>query len=322
MKRVNRCCSYALAIDAGVTEGELQSVAHYLSTLASAECEVLVIDDCSPDRFEERHRVLRWVGRHVAAQPHHRLGSGEVDLIRAAVELSGCDKVIVAATDARYTAAEVQSICELLERHEVVEPEEYFEPLPWWGGLDAGRILLHRGVDQSPESRSTFAFRRAAYHPMRGFDSRLGGNHIRRLVMYGAEVYEAHGVFVRREPLRFPSWLRLRPREASADLETPFKSAFFLALAPLLLTVAILGGMKMAGGYAAIIAFPTLMLAARGRAGAGRFFPLRACLFAPLWVVEHSISVYWALFERLRGGHGRALALSLEKASQRAASGE
>ena len=42
-------------------------------------------------------------------------------------------------------------------------------------------------------------------------------------------------------------------------------------------------------------------LALRGRAGAATFFPLRAVLFAPLWVFERSVSVYWALIRRLRG---------------------
>jgi hypothetical protein len=44
-----------------------------------------------------------------------------------------------------------------------------------------------------------------------------------------------------------------------------------------------------------------MALALRGRAGAGAFFPVRACLFAPLWVAERSISVYWALYRKLRG---------------------
>jgi hypothetical protein len=36
----------------------------------------------------------------------------------------------------------------------------------------------------------------------------------------------------------------------------------------------------------------------RGRIGAAQFFPMRACLLAPLWVFERAVSVYWALFRR------------------------
>ena len=42
-------------------------------------------------------------------------------------------------------------------------------------------------------------------------------------------------------------------------------------------------------------------LAVRGRIGAATFFPWRACLYAPLWVLERSISVYWALFWKVIG---------------------
>ncbi|HEX8153059.1 MAG TPA: hypothetical protein VF698_08045, partial [Thermoanaerobaculia bacterium] len=38
-----------------------------------------------------------------------------------------------------------------------------------------------------------------------------------------------------------------------------------------------------------------------GRAGAGAYFPLRAVLFAPVWVLERSMSVYWALYRKVSG---------------------
>jgi hypothetical protein len=44
-----------------------------------------------------------------------------------------------------------------------------------------------------------------------------------------------------------------------------------------------------------------MVLALRGRGGAATLFPLRACLCAPLWVLERSVSVYWALFRKLNG---------------------
>ena len=44
-----------------------------------------------------------------------------------------------------------------------------------------------------------------------------------------------------------------------------------------------------------------MLVAMLGSNGAGRFFPLHACLYAPLAIVERSLAVYWALFARLRG---------------------
>jgi hypothetical protein len=67
-----------------------------------------------------------------------------------------------------------------------------------------------------------------------------------------------------------------------------------------------------------------MVLAIRGRAGAATFFPLRACLCAPLWMVERSISVYWALFRKLRGSTAdpARIAVAESAAGTRAASGE
>jgi hypothetical protein len=264
MKRLKSRCTYAVALEAAVSDGEIRSIAHYLSTLCLAECEVLIVDHS--ERFEQHRRVLRWVGRHVG---------GTLDVIQAAVELGTCEKVIVAAAESRYTAAEIESMCALLDRHEVVEPEEYVHPLPWWGGIDAARILVHRGADQALQRRSTFAFRRSVFR-----------DHNVLLA------YKAKNVFVRREPPRLASWLKVRRHDRSVDL-------FFLAFLPLLVMVAVFGGMWMATECAGLMAFAATGLAVRGRAGAGKFFPPHACLYAPLWIAERSISVYWALFERL-----------------------
>jgi hypothetical protein len=123
----------------------------------------------------------------------------------------------------------------------------------------------------------------------------------RRLAMAGAEVHAAHDVFVRRRPARLPEWVAERARQAGDDFALPVKTAFFFSLLPLLVVLALLGGLEMAGGYAGVIGSASLALALRGRAGAGSFFPLRAALFAPLWVLERSLSVYWALYRKLRG---------------------
>ena len=318
-RRSNRSCTYTVNLERGADSCDVQALAHYLSTL-NHQCEVVVLDASSGSEFDDHRRVLRWVARHVAIPAHHRYADGSADTIHAAVELSMTEKVIVATIDTRYSAEEVVAVCEMLDRFDVVEPEEYFEPLPWWGGLDAGRVLLHRGVDQSPD-RATFAFRRAAFHPMR-IDDRSAGNSTRRFVMQGAELHEAKGVFVRREPQQFATWLRLRPREAKGDLVTPAKSAFFFAVLPMLLILAILGGTQVAAGYAGVMTFASLMVAIRGRAGAGKFFPFRACLFAPLWIVERSVSVYWALFDRVRGARANAPSAALVRSKQSVASGE
>ena len=206
----------------------------------------------------------------------------------------------------RYTTDAIGRICEMLEAHEVVEPQDYLEPLPWWGSIEAGRILLHRGIEPQPDHGATFGFRRSAVRSMRALGHDAGEDPVRRLAAAGAEVFAAADIFVRREPGSLDEWIEERPRFANDDFSLPFKSAFFLSIMPLLILMAVLGGPRLAGVYAGVIAFSSVGLALNGRSGAGAFFPIHTCVFAPLWVFERSVSVYWALLRKLRGTEGDA----------------
>lgn len=296
-------CSYVVLVEsAGSPAGDLRDLASYLSTIGVAGCDVVILDDSSRLQFELNARILRWVGRHVAVRAEHCAPGGAVDVVRAATSLAGCEKVIVATADVRYTPEAIGQICDLLDAHEVVEPQDYLDPLPWWGGIEAGRMLIHRGIEPQPDHGATFAFRRSVIPTLRNLGAGdLLDDQARRLSAAGAEVFAASHVFVKREPAAFGPWLSQRARAAGDDFALPVKTAFFFSLVPMLALLGILGGMRMAGGYAGVIAFAAAGLALRGRAGASAFFPLRACLFAPLWVFERSISVYWALFRKLRG---------------------
>jgi hypothetical protein len=305
-----------LVQNASASTSELRDLATYLSTLSVADCDVVILDPSPRLQFELNARILRWVGRHVAVT--------DLDLVRAATQYAGCEKVIVAADDIRYTNAAIGQLCDLLDMHEVVEPQDYLDPMPWWGGIDAGRILIHRGIEPQPDHGATFGFRRGALRALRALGPATTPEaQARRLAAVGAEVYPAADVFVRREPGALGEWLSTRPKVAGDDFELPVKTAFFFSLVPLLVLLAAVGGLQLAGGYGGVIAFAAIALAARGRVGATPFFPLRACLFAPLWVLERSLSVYWALLRKLRGADEAAAVHVPERASgTRAASGE
>jgi hypothetical protein len=236
-----------------------------------------MLDRSPRDVFEANARTLRWVGRHLHL-PH-----ATADIVRAATAVAACEKVIVATEDVRYSSAAIGKMCDLLEIHEAIEPQDYLDPLPWWSAVDAGRMLIHRGIESEPDHDSTFGFRRSAARSSELFR------------------FPAPEVFVRREPRPFSEWLGQRPKLAGDDFVLPVKTAFFLSLIPVIALFAIAGGVQLATGYASAIAFMAVVLAVRGRSGAAAFFPLRACLFAPLWVLERSVSVYWALFRKLRG---------------------
>ncbi len=303
---------------------DLCSLSGYLSGLGLLDCDVVVVDGSPLPLFERNRRSLRWVSRHVAAKPKHRAPGGQLDPLRAAADLAACEQVVIADVNVRYSEEALAELSDLLEAHEVVEPQDYFEPLPWWSSIEAGRMLVHRGIEPMPDHGATFGIRRSAVRSLRTIDSLSATyeDQVRRLAAAGAEVYSATGVFVRRLPPPFVDWLDTRPRQAGDDFSMPVKTAFFFSLIPMALLLAAFGGLRAAGSYGGILACGALALAVRGRAGAATFFPLRTCLAAPLWVLERAVSVYWALFRRLYGIRAEPRGVPDADRAHRVASGE
>jgi hypothetical protein len=322
----DRRCTYVVPLEdqAVASMDDLRLLSEYLSTLAVADCDVLILDAALAEQFERNRRVLRWVGRHVTLDRRDRTVSGALDPVRGAVAFAACEKVIVAEPDVRYTAEEIGAVCDLLDLHEVVEPQDYLDPLPWWGGIEAGRMLVHRSIEAYPDHGTTFGFRRSAVRGLRGLDAfDLGDDSVRRLSAQGAEIHSALDLFVRRRPPQLREWLHDRTRQAEDDFAMPVKSAFFFGLIPMAILLALFGGARVAAGYLGAIAFASMALALRGRIGAGAVFPLRACFYAPLWVLERAVSVYWALGLKMRGTAVPAGSeVVAEKTSARFASGE
>lgn len=319
-----RRCTYLVALEGDCASADdLRELAAYLSNLAVSDFDVVIVDGSRPPTLDRNRQTLRWVGRHVVAGPQHLTADGSIDLIRAAVDLATCDKVIVADAQVRYSDEAIDRICTLLDLHEVVEPQDYIDPLPWWSGIDAGRMLLHRSLSPLPDHGSTFGFRKNAIRGLRSLEHGVASDDdVRRLASQGAEVFCAIEVFVRRLPPVLSDWLRDLPRHADDDFSVSAKAAFFFGLLPITLVLILLGGARLAGGYAGAIAFASLGLAMRGRMGAAAFFPWRACLFAPVGILERSISVYWALLRRLSwGSEPRRIPIAM-RSGQRAASGE
>jgi hypothetical protein len=310
--REQRCTYLVILENESASLDDLREFAGYLSDLLLADFEVVIVDASSPPALEANRRVLRWVARYVVARPQHRHARGGIDPIRAAMDVAACDKVIVAHARVRCSEESLDDVCALLDLHEVVEPQDYFDPLPWWGGLEAGRLLVHRGIGPLLDHASMFGFRRSAARGLRGIDSNIpGDDHVRRLASQGAEVFYAVEVFVRRLPPMLEEWIHERPAQANDDFGVPLKAAFFFTLLPLALVLGLFGGGRLAGGYAGAIAFASLALALRGRLGAARFFPWRSCLYAPLWLLERSVSIYWALFRRVSVREARGVPVSL-----------
>lgn len=319
-------CSYVVLVERPAAEvEELRNLATYLSALRTEGCEVIILDASPRAQLELNRRVLRWVGRHVILDSDYRNSAGRVDLVRAAAGFASCEKIVVASEDIRYDPEAIVQMCRLLELHDVIEPQDYLDPLPWWAGIETARILVDRGLEPRPGHVGTFALRRSALAKLPGLDTALAGQvQSRRLTEAGAEVFTASRIFVRREPRPVREWLTERPRIAAEDFAVPMKTMFFLSFAPFLALLAILGGSRLAAGYVGAVSVASIALALRGRMGAHQFFPLRTALFAPLWILERSISVYWAIYRNLRGLDRVPAAGGVAEASrhEKAASGE
>src|SRR5258708_35947084 len=100
-------------------------------------------------------------------------------------------------------------------------------------------------------------------------------DHVRPLAAVGAEVHSAAGVVVRRLPPPLGEWVRGRSRQADDDFSLPVKTAFFLALLPMALMLAALGGLPMAGGYWGAGVARSPWLALPGPAVGASCLPLR-----------------------------------------------
>ena len=294
---------------------ELRDLAAYLTEITISDFEVVVIDASQQPDLDDNRQVLRWVSRHLAARPQHFTAFGAMDPIRAALDVASCEKVIVADANVRYDRESLDQLALLLELHEVVEPQDYFDPLPWWGGIEAGRILVHRSVASVPDHGVTFGFQKRAIRGLRSLDH-ANDHCVRRLASQGAEVFSAVRLFVRRVPPALSQWLRSLPRQAEQEFAIPAKAAMFFMLVPIVISLALVAGAPIAGWFLGIIAFVTIGLAVRGRIGASRFFPLRACLFAPLWILQRSLSVYWALVWRFSGGEPRRVPVEVTSRSK------
>ena len=111
---------------------------------------------------------------------------------------------------------------------------------------------------------------------------------------------------MRKRPPVFRKWIEQRPRQAYEDFGLRAKTTFFFALLPMLIGVAVTLGARGLVTLLGVIAGLSwaVALCGRARGRAGDFIPLSCCLFAPLWLLERSVSTYWALSWYLtRGGY-------------------
>ena len=256
--------------------------------------------------FERHHGAWSALGAHVGVDPQYRYLNGKVNGIHTGVALSRCERIILADDDIRYTSENVARMCELLDRHELVRPQNYLSPLPWWGRMEAARMLVNRGVLRTGDYPGTCGIRKSAMLRVGHYDGDVLFDNeeiVRHFILQGASVCHANDFFILKRPPTLAKWREQRPRQAYEDFVMRAKTALFMSVLPLGAALAVASGASALLAYAAAVFAIAFALAARGRrGGAHRFFPAWVPLYAPLWVLERSLSVYWALYWRARYG--------------------
>lgn len=288
---------------------EAKQLQAYLSSISSALSDVLVIDG-SPDAVFSRHHEL-WNGvcRHERVDPAFTNLNDKVNGIQTGVRLAR-DKIILADDDIRYTVDDIRQVAALLDDFEVVRPQNYFDPkqnFPWWARLEAARMLINRATLRTGDYPGTCAFRRETMLRCGAYDGDVLFDNeelIRHLVRCRATITYANDLFIRKRPPTLRKWIEQRPRQAYEDFGLRTKTVLFAAIAPFLIVAGIFAGPSVLAALLLAIAVFAIGLAAMGRARghARRYFPASVCFIAPFWILERTLSTYWAFYWFLRRG--------------------
>jgi hypothetical protein len=318
------------------SEAESAELREYLSILAETGCEVLVIDGSAPDIFAQHHRAWSDVCRHEPVDGRFTYLNDKVNGIHTGVALASRAKIILADDDIRYDRIDIEKICSLLDEFEVVRPQNYLA-LRWigrsaddakniapaahkltsskglldspWALTEAARMLINRATLRNADYPGTCAFRREAFLKAGEYDGDVLFDNeelIRHFARCGAHILYANDFFIRKQPPSFRKWLEQRPRQAYEDFGLRFKTILFASLLPLAIAIAVIDRRWLSILAAVAASLLSILLAFAGwlRGDARKYFQLRFCLFAPPWIIERTLSTWWAFYWRLtRGGY-------------------
>lgn len=285
---------------------ETKKFAAYFKSLQIAGCEVLVVDGSPPNVFEEHSKLWSFV-RHVKPDPKFKYLNGKVNGVHTGVELATSEYLIVADDDIRYTYSNLERMRSLLKEFEVVRPQNFISPAPLWARLENARILINRGVLRTGDYPGTCGFRRSTMLRVGPYDGDVlfdNEEMIRHFIVQGASVNYAIDFFVLKRPPSLKKWIEQRPRQAYEDFGMLLKTVGFMLVLPSLVTLLSVGAWHTAILAAILLSIAAMSLSIKGllRTGASRVFNITTPLYAPLWVFERSVSVYWALYWRVRYG--------------------
>ncbi|MFN2476531.1 MAG: glycosyltransferase family 2 protein [Chthoniobacterales bacterium] len=304
---MNRC-TYLLPIRrSAFSAEEARDAADYFGTLTAADCEVIVVDGSPDDVFAQHANLWASICRHQRVDRRFGYMNDKVNGIHTGVEIASCEKIILADDDIRYTAGDVDKMCALLDQAEVVRPQNYLSPSPWWARMEAARMLINRASLKIGDYPGTCAFRRSTMLRVGHYDGDVLFDNeeiIRHFATAGATIDYAIDFFIHKRPPQLAKWKEQRPRQAYEDFALRSKTAAFVAIPIVVLVSLIAAGVLGLLASVLLIALVAVAVAILGRARgeAESFFPATIPFYAPLWVFERAVSTYWAIYWYLRYG--------------------
>ncbi|MFF5057142.1 glycosyltransferase [Micromonospora sp. NPDC000663] len=299
------------------TDAGLAELTDHLRWLAG-RAEVLVVDGSPTDLFARHADAWRGLVRHLPPDPAERGANGKVLGVLTGVRAAGHEHVVIADDDVRYDEDALHAVHRLLDRVDLVRPQNYFDPLPWHAWWDTGRTLLNRALGN--DYPGTLAVRRSTFLGMGGYDPDVLFENlelIRTVHAYGGVEATPGWLYVRRLPPEAAHFRGQRVRQAYDDLAQPARLVTALAVLPALAAaVAARRAGPLLGMAASVVAVAEV---GRRRAGGGAVFPPSTSLAAPLWLVERGICSWLAVGRRLLFGGVRYGGTRIRRAARPAA---
>jgi hypothetical protein len=278
-----------------------KELTEYLCWLRPLCAEILVIDGSEPDVFAANAEAWGSWTTHIPPDPDTHCKMGKVAGVRTGVRHASYEALVIADDDVRYEQASLREMLRYLQDHDLVRPQNFFDPLPWHARWDTARTLLNRAL--GADYPGTLGVRRSRFLRMGGYDGNVIFENlelIRSVQANGGSTISPLDLYVRRHPPSTSHFWGQRTRQAYDDFALPPRMACWLAVVPLLLTMIL----KRRPAAGALLATALTLLAERGRrrGGGAAIFPLSASLLAPLWVLERGVCSWLAVGQRLRLG--------------------